>query len=234
VEVAMPIHPALRPLVEQVEGVAAVVEAADSPAEEGRAPALVLPLLSLPLAFGTELGSIPAEVPYLAVPPARQAAWRGRLARQDDGRRRVGVVWWGNPAFTNDRDRSIPLALFRRLLDRPGVAFHVLADRLQEADAQALDGRAVVHEGIADFADTAALVAEMELVIAVDTAVAHLAGALARPLWLLLPHDPDWRWLLGRADSPWYPTARLFRQTARGDWNGVLARVEEAMDARFR
>jgi hypothetical protein len=229
VELAAPGQAGLVPLLRGMKAVAAVVEAADSAPR----PDVVVPLLSLPLAFGTELASIPAEVPYLAVPPERRAAWRARLGA-GDGRRRVGVVWSGNPDHAGDRLRSIPLARFRRLLDRPGIAFHVLADRLRDGEREELGALAAVHEGLADYADTAALVEMMDLVVAVDTSVAHLAGALGRPTWILLPSQPDWRWLLGRADSPWYPTARLFRQQEPGDWDSVLSRVGEALDAGFR
>ena len=230
VELAMPIHATLRPLLAEMAAVAAIVPLADMPP----VPATVLPLLSLPLAFGTDLASVPAAVPYLVVPADRMAAWRARLDEVPDRRPRIGVAWAGSPTFRNDRRRSVPTGQFRRLLRRPDLAFHVLADRLRDGDAGQIGGLAEVHAGIVDFADTAALIAAMDLVITVDTAVAHLAGALGRPVWVLLPHCPDWRWLLGRDDSPWYPTARLFRQPAPGDWDSVLARVEEALDARFR
>ncbi len=232
VEVAAGSHPGLVPLLAETAGVAALVERADSepPAD------VVVPLLSLPLAFGTDIGTIPANTPYLAVPPERRVTWRARLDQcraPDDARPRVGVVWSGSPSFGNDRLRSIPLARFRRLLARDDVAFHVLADRLREGDAALLGDLATVHPQIGDFADTAALVEAMDLVIAVDTSVAHLAGALGRPVWVLLPQEPDWRWLLGRDDTPWYPSARLFRQRAYRDWDGVLAQVGEALDVEF-
>ncbi len=201
--------------------------------DEAPAAAVTVPLLSLPLAFGTEMDSIPAQVPYLAAPAERVATWRARLAEGGDGRPRVGVAWWGNTAFANDRLRSIPLARFVGVLKRRDVAFHVLAPRLREGEDQAVGGLATVHGGIRDYADTAALATLMDVVISVDTSAAHLAGALGRPVWLLLPYEPDWRWLLGRQDSPWYPTARLFRQPARGDWEGVVAHVGEALDATF-
>jgi tetratricopeptide (TPR) repeat protein len=223
----VPLAPPLVPLLAAMPAVAGFV------ANAGAAPApdVTLPLMSLPLAFGTRLETLPAAVPYLAAPPERAAAWQARLAAGGDARPRVGVVWWGNAGYANDARRSISLARFAPLLRRDDVAFHVLAPALRAGEAEAA-GLATVHEGIGDFADTAALVAEMDLVISVDTAVAHLAGALGRPVWILLPFEPDWRWLLGRADSPWYPTARLFRQPAHGDWEGVVARVREALDAR--
>lgn len=229
VELVPPAGSPLRPLLEGMQAVAGWVPQVTSapPAD------VVVPLLSLPLAFGTTLASIPAEVPYLAAPAERLEAWRARLAATGDRRPRVGVVWWGNASFANDRQRSIPLARFAPLLQRRNLAFHVLAHELREGEAGPAAELAAVHGGIRDYADTAALVALMDLVISVDTSVAHLAGAMGRKVWVLLPNEPDWRWLLGRNDSPWYPTARLFRQSARGDWNGVLARVQEALDAGF-
>lgn len=228
VELAAPgqdgVLPLLRTLA-QVEIVAAV--------DSAPRPDVVVPLLSLPLAFGTDLATIPASVPYLEVPAERLAVWRARLGA-GEGRPRVGVAWRGNPDHVNDRHRSIPLAAFRDLLARPGLAFHVLTDRLREGEREMLEGLALVHEGVGDFADTAALAQMMDLVVAVDTSVVHLAGALGRPTWVLLPFLPDWRWLLGREDSPWYPTMRLFRQPAPGAWDDVRARVGEALDDRFR
>lgn len=217
----------LVPLLAAMPAVSAIVGQVDAVP----AAAVTVPLLSLPLAFGTELDTVPAQVPYLAAPATRVAAWQARLAQDGDGRPRVGVAWWGNAAFVNDRQRSIPLTRFAAVLRRRNVAFHVLAPELREGEA--VGELATVHDGIRDYADTAALTTLMDLVISVDTSVAHLAGALGRPVWLLLPYDPDWRWLLGRQDSPWYPTARLFRQPVRGDWESVLARVGEALDARF-
>ncbi len=227
VEVVAAEGSALVPLLEAMPAVSAIVGQVDAVP----AAAVTVPLLSLPLAFGTELDTVPAQIPYLAAPAQRMAAWHARLAQDGDGRPRVGVAWWGNTAFVNDRQRSIPMARFAAVLQRRDVAFHVLAPGLREGEA--VGPLATVHDGIRDYADTAALTTLMDLVISVDTSVAHLAGALGRPVWLLLPYDPDWRWLLGRQDSPWYPTARLFRQPVRGDWESVLARVGEALDARF-
>ena len=234
VEVALEPESPLRPLLAEMGVIGGFVDRDDAPGAPGTAdrPGAVVPLMSLPLAFGTDLASIPGDVPYLRVPTERRAKWRARLG-DGDGRPRVGVVWWGNPSFMSDRQRSMPLTRFAPLLDRAGIAFHVLANRLRPEEEGQAKTLATVHEGIDDFADTAALLEAMDLVISVDTAVAHLAGALARPVWLLLPFNPDWRWLLAREDSPWYPTARLFRQAARDDWDGVLQRVGEALDATF-
>jgi hypothetical protein len=209
-------------------GVAEVVSLDDPPP----ATALRCPLLSLPLIFFTTLETIPREVPYLAPPPARREEWRTRLA--PDGRLRVGLAWSGNPEHPNDANRSIPFAALAPILAVPGCRFHVLQYFVADADAArlaALPGVADDRAAIRDFADTAAIAGEMDLVISADTAPAHLAGALGRPVWLMLPYAPDWRWLVGREDSPWYPTARLFRQTVPRDWAGVTARVAAALAA---
>ena len=174
------------------------------------------PLMSLPLALGTGLDTIPADIPYICPDPM------GKLPATD--RRRVGLAWSGNPAHTNDRNRSIPLARFVqvRAID---AEFHALQTDIRDTDQAALAGMIVPGPNEQDFADTAARIAGMDLVITVDTSVAHLAGAMGLPVWILLPFDPDWRWLVHRDDSPWYPSARLFRQSAPGDWDGVLDRV---------
>lgn len=232
VELAVPIHQSLLPLIRGVPGIAAEVPSADT----DPVPKHVVPLLSLPLAFGTELSSIPADVPYLAPPGERREKWRARFAETRfvlDTRPRIGVVWSGSAGHGNDRHRSIPLEKFRRVMARGDLAFHSLADRLRDGDEAALGGKVAIHAGIEDFADTAALVEMMDLVIAVDTSVVHLAGALGRPAWVLLPAHPDWRWLMGRDDSPWYPSLRLFRQPRHLDWGGVLDNVIAALEERY-
>jgi tetratricopeptide (TPR) repeat protein len=189
------------------------------------------PLMSLPLAFGTTFATIPAPVPYLHPPRERIETWRARLMHV--GRPRVGLVWSGKPTHKNDHNRSIALSRLEPLLSVCDVQFVSLQREYREADLPILDRLPILRfeDALADFADTAALMSELDLVIAVDTAVAHLAGALARPLWLLLSHIQDWRWMRGRTDSPWYPTARLFRQPQNGDWDGVIARVAEELAA---
>ena len=182
------------------------------------------PLMSLPAAFQTSIESIPAQVPYLRVPAEAKQSAEG-LEWPEKGLR-VGLVWSGNPLFPEDRLRSIPLSDFEALLALHGVRFFSLqmgpaASQLAQVDAQIID----LQAAIADMADTAALIEKLDLVITVDTAVAHLAGALGKPVWVLLPFAPDWRWLMERADSPWYPTMRLFRQPKFGDWPSVLERV---------
>jgi hypothetical protein len=190
------------------------------------------PLMSLPLAFRTQLETIPAEIPYLTVPRERLARWRRRLGPRR--RMRIGIVWSGNPDYGDDFKRSIPLADFARILDRPECELHVIQNDVRGSDKQVLDGLTHLSDHstlFGDFADTAALISLLDLVIAVDTAVAHLAGAIGWPTWLLLPHLADWRWLAGREDSPWYPTMWLFRQETEGDWAGVLDRVARQLTA---
>jgi tetratricopeptide (TPR) repeat protein len=194
----------------------------------------VCALLSLPLAFATTLDNLPAQVPYLRAHAPRVDAWRQRL---DDGSGRpcVGVVWSGNAAHQNDRNRSIPLAVFRGLA-AAGCRFVSVQPEVRVSDRRALDDwPELLHLGaeLRDFADTAALMCALDLIVTVDTSVAHLAGALARPVWILLPHFPDWRWMLDRGDSPWYPTARLWRQPAAGDWAPVLQRVRAELERHF-
>ncbi|OYX29289.1 MAG: hypothetical protein B7Y99_13430 [Caulobacterales bacterium 32-69-10] len=188
------------------------------------------PLMSLPAAFSTQLGAIPAAPAYLSAPPDRLAAWTQRIGPADGFR--LGVVWSGKPTHHNDHNRSIPLARFLQALPK-GIEVFSLHDRVREADAEILARHPEIRRfdgQIADFADTAALAAAMDLVVSVDTSAAHLAAAIGRPTWVLLPFAPDWRWLLERDDSPWYPSVRLFRQPALGDWDSVLATVRDALE----
>lgn len=188
-------------------------------------------LLSLPALFGTTLEDIPAAVPYLAADPALRAGWAARLRGRPAPR--VGVVWAGNPEFAMDRDRSVPPETMREVLECPRTCFVSLQKpaanvlRPEPRRGELLDW---MHE-VADFADTAALVSELDLVVSVDTSVAHLAGALGKPVWLLNRAATDWRWLLGREDSPWYPSMRIFRQPRAGDWTSVARAVRRELEA---
>ncbi len=182
------------------------------------------PLPSLPRAFATRLDTIPARTPYLRVPgPALQMLPAGRAPK-------IGLAWAGNPNHARDRDRSIALRDLLPLLDADAT-FVSLQKQPHPGDFETLQGRDVLQFGdrLLDFADTAALVAQLDLVISVDTSIAHLAGAVGTPVWILLTHVPDWRWLLDRDDSPWYPSARLFRQGENREWGGVVARVGDAL-----
>ena len=191
------------------------------------------PLVSLPLAFNTRLDSIPAKVPYLSAPQDKITLWQSKLGKKTLPR--IGIVWSGTTGHLNDHNRSIPLNRLASLFSA-NAEFHVLQKEVRASDQGALKllqafNNVHIHQyDLHDFTDTAALINEMDLVISVDTSVAHLAGALARPLWVLLPFIPDFRWLLDREDSPWYPTAKLFRQTKSSDWNEVLNRVKHALE----
>jgi Tfp pilus assembly protein PilF len=190
----------------------------------------VCPAMSLPLAFGTELATIPAPRSYLTADPARVAAWREVLGAED--KPRVGLVWSGNPTHGNDHHRSLGFAQLTALLsDR--FDFFSLQPGLRPEDCAAFeqDGRVrgFGHQ-LKDFSDTAALCELMDVVVTVDTSVAHLAGALGRPTWILLPAPADWRWLRERRDSPWYPSARLFRQPAAGRWDLALDQLRADLD----
>lgn len=187
------------------------------------------PMVSVPLRVGTTLENIPAEVPYLAAEPATVARWRERLATLPAGLR-VGLSWAGNPDRKADYTRSLTLEQLSRLSAVQGVTWISL--QKGTAGKQARSPGMILNDftgELADFADTAALVSNLDLIIAVDTAVAHLAGALAVPAWVLLPWGDVWRWMRNRSDSPWYPTLRLFRQTAPGDWNSVVDEIADAL-----
>ena len=189
------------------------------------------PLMSLPHLLGTTLDTIPGEVPYLAALPRDVAAWRERLA--GGPRPRIGLVWAGNPEHENDRNRSMrPACLAPLVSSTPATFFSLQVPARDDLSAFFPSGSvADLGPALGDFAETATVVVNLDLVISVDTAVAHLAGALARPVWLLLPYVPEWRWLLDRNDSPWYPTMRLFRQRRAGGWEGLVERLAEVLRA---
>jgi Flp pilus assembly protein TadD len=186
------------------------------------------PLMSLPHLLGTTLATIPWPGAYLRVEGGALATWQARLAHLP--RPRIGLAWAGNPGHGNDHNRSMPAERLAPLVAAGGASFvslQVGAGAGVAAFAAGAVFDAAPH--LADFAETAAAIAALDRVISVDTAVAHLAGALAAPCWLLLPHAPEWRWLCDRDDSPWYPTLRLFRQRRPGDWDGLVARLGLAL-----
>jgi len=208
----------LKPLLSGIAGVEAVIARGDPlPAFD-----LHCPLLSLPLAFATELATVPADIPYIAAAQTKVAVWRDRLPRR---RPLIGVAWSGDRGHDNDLNRSIALQTLAPLFDVPDVAFVSLQHDVRERDVAALRDLPNLFRPDAtfsDFADSAAAVSLMAGIVAADTAVAHLAGAMGRPLFLLLPYAADFRWLRDRSDSPWYPTARLYRQPAFGDWPSAV------------
>jgi tetratricopeptide (TPR) repeat protein len=192
-----------------------------------------VPLMSLPLIFNTRLETIPSKTPYLFASPERVKLWEGRLPKSHVPR--VGIGWAGNPIFPEDRSRSIGLSRLVPLLSVPRVQFISLQKDLRSGDEELLrEHPQVIHLGdrLDDFNDTAAVMSLLDLVISSDTAPVHLAGAIGRPVWVLLQYVPDWRWLLDRDDSPWYPSARLFRQPVAGDWDSVVAKVIEELSTR--
>ncbi|MEQ9329995.1 tetratricopeptide repeat protein [Thalassobaculum sp.] len=195
------------------------------------------PLSRVPAVLGTGLAEIPADIPYLAAEPDRVERWRTRIG---DRGFRIAVCWQGNPGTPVDRGRSIPLAAFAPLAAVPGVRLIALQARHGTEQLADLPAGMTVEtlgpdydRGPDSFVDPAAVACAVDLVVSSDTALAHLAGALGRPVWLALRKIPDFRWLLGREDSPWYPTARLFRQRSEGDWAEVMARIAEAVRQRM-
>jgi hypothetical protein len=181
------------------------------------------PMMSLPQRFGTELDSIPPAARF-SIPAGLRAKWAARLRTERSG---VGVVWATNPSYLNNAARSVPPGDLLRLARLSGVQLWSL--QVGPAAAETPDGMVNLSEELVDFAETAAVISELDLVITVDTAVAHLAGSLSKPVWLLLAYTADWRWLLDREDSPWYPGMRLFRQTRPGEWGDVVERVTKEL-----
>lgn len=187
------------------------------------------PLMSLPLAFSAQMSTIPAEDAYLGCDPTRVSKWQGKLGNKT--RPRIGLVWSGSQQHKNDRNRSIPLNDLLEIISDQ-AQFVSLQKEIRPVDRPLLnDYKHIAHfaDDLENFMDTAGLIANMDLVISVDTSVAHLAGAMGKAVWVLLPFNPDWRWMLERSDCPWYPSAKLFRQTRVGDWNSVLSLVAKEL-----
>ena len=189
------------------------------------------PLMSLPGMFRTDVASIPADIPYLSADPDLVRTWGQDLALPDE--LCVGIAWQGNPAYSRDRHRSFRVDRFEPIARTPGVRLYALQKGYGSEQIAELAGRfPVIDLGgrLTDLMETAAVMMNLDLVIASDTGLAHLGGALGVPTWVALPFEPDWRWLSGRDDTPWYPTMRLFRQRRRGDWDDVFARIAAALD----
>jgi tetratricopeptide (TPR) repeat protein len=224
-KVVLEVQPELKSLLSRLDGVAAVVARGDAPPPFD----MHCPLGSLPLALKTELPAVPAQIPYLSADQAHLQKWSARLEQLP--RPRMALAWAGNPAHDNDRNRSIALATLTPLLAAPASFVSIQRD-VRNADAAQLAATTqLTHLGdeLADFNDTAAVLALCDLLITVDTAPAHLAAAMSRPVWVLVPFAPDWRWMRDGEITPWYPTARVFRQSSLADWNAVIARVAGAL-----
>jgi tetratricopeptide (TPR) repeat protein len=220
-KIVLEVQSELTALMRRLDGGAQLIARGDAP------PAFDVhcPLGSLPLALRTEPDNVPADIPYLSADDTDLARWSARIGGLE--RPRIAIAWSGNPSHFNDRNRSIPFARLAPLFSSP-ARFLSIQRNVRSEDAEQLAAQArVTHLGgaLENFTDTAAVIARCDLVISADTAVAHLAGAMGRPLWVLIPFAPDWRWTLDGETTPWYPTARIFRQTALGDWDGVVARV---------
>ena len=224
-QVILEVQPTLRRLLSTTEGAWQVLSRGDTLPDF----AWQCPLMSLPLAFATDLSTIPAKIPYVQPPPDLVVRWRQRLPGKT---LRIGLTFGGSPENGPDRWRSIPLAQIAPLTNLEGTTFYSLqkgpaAEQLKQLKppARLVD----LQDELVDFSDCAAIVANLDLVISVDTSVAHLAGSMGKPVWILLHNASDWRWFLDRDDSPWYPTARLFRQSTHGNWQDVLASVEREL-----
>jgi hypothetical protein len=193
------------------------------------------PLLTLPKVFKTVVGNIPATVPYLKADPELKEMWRQRMG-PDDGRLKIGITWAGRPTHPNDKNRSFTLSMLGPLAKaregKGGAKFFSL-QKGPTANQAATPPEGMdlmdLSEQITDFADTAAIVDNLDLIITADTAVSHIAGSIAKPVWVLIPFVPDWRWMLERTDTPWYPTMRLFRQRKLRDWSVPMGELVEAL-----
>ena len=229
-KIVLEVQSELTALMARLDGGATVIARGEAPPPFD----VHCPLGSLPLALRTEPDTVPAQIPYLSADDASLAKWSARI--RELGRPRIAIAWSGNPNHYNDHNRSLAFARLAPLFANPstasaygkGARFISIQREVRAEDAPGLAAEtSVTHVGadLQNFTDTAAMIALSDLVISADTAVAHLAGAMGRPLWVLIPFAPDWRWTLSGEASPWYPTARLFRQTTPGDWDGVIARV---------
>jgi ADP-heptose:LPS heptosyltransferase len=180
--------------------------------------------------FQTTVETIPTSVPYVFADPIKVSRWKQKLTGPDF---KVGIVWAGNPSHKRDRHRSIELERFAVLNKIPELRLYGLQKGEAARQAVELAGAVDIQnfdDGLVDFSDTAALIAHLDLVISVDTAVAHLAGSMGKPIWVMLPGVPDWRWMLDRNDSPWYPTMRLFRQPEKGNWDAVMMNIAKELE----
>lgn len=222
--------PALEKLMLSLRGIKAIVTTQEALPKFDRH----CPLMSLPLALGTDLDTVPMNVPYLFPERRRLYQWQTRLGPKQ--RLRVGLVWSGGRAHPHDQLRSLSLETLKPLYQLSMIEFHSLQVEYRAEDLPTLEGSPIHRhdKSLSDFAETAALIANLDLVISVDTSVAHLAGALGKPVWILLHHPCDYRWMDTRSDTPWYPSVRLFRQLIAGDWSqpiGLLLKAIEEFSA---
>ncbi len=225
-KIVLEVQPELKGLMARLDGATTVIARGEAPSQQNIAFDVHCPLGSLPLALKTQPATVPAHIPYLSASGAHLAKWSEQIGALPQPR--IAIAWSGNPSHDNDSNRSIAFARLAPLFTKSAASFVSVQRDVRAEDATALAAeRRVTHVGaeLDDFSDTAAVLALCDLVIAVDTAAAHLAGAMGRPLWVLVPFAPDWRWTLSGETTPWYPTARLFRQIAPEYWGGVIERV---------
>jgi tetratricopeptide (TPR) repeat protein len=221
-------QPELKSLLSSLEGIGEFILYREQPPDYD----VQCSLLSLPLVFHTSLSSIPQTVPYLHPDPGLVKKWRMILSKEEM-KKKIGLIWAGRPEHVNDRNRSLMLKNLAPLFLIPGIQWFSLQKGEAGSQIKELSLESDLWDcarALTDFSETAALIQNLDLVISVDTAVAHLAGALGKPVWTLLHYSPDWRWMLKREDSPWYPTMRLFRQSAYGDWGGVIEKVGRELE----
>jgi hypothetical protein len=224
-------QPELRALLRPLKGAARVVGEGELVPDY----AAHAPLMSLPRIFGTTLDTVPWDGPYVRADPQQVAAWRAEMG-PGTGRPRIGIAWAGRAEQWDDRKRSITLGMLAPLAEATGAEFYSLQKGEASAQAAAPPAGMRLHDlttRIRDFSDTAALVANLDLVVSIDSAVAHLSAAMGLPTWVLVARAPDWRYHLERSDNPWYPTMTLFRQDRDGDWSGPVARAARALHDRF-
>jgi hypothetical protein len=220
------VQPELKALLANADG----VESCHARGEALPAYDFHCPLGSLPLAFKTEPSTIPAQIPYLRADDAHIEKWRSSIEALPG--KRVALAWAGHARHPNDRNRSIELRLLEPLLALDGISFISIQRDLRGDDREVLARHGNITdiaEQLTDMADTAAVASLTDLTVSVDTSVVHIAGAIGREVWVLLPFSPDWRWTLTGERSPWYPQMRLFRQSSPGDWRGVIEAVREAL-----
>ncbi len=224
-QVVLEVQPELKALMARLDGAPRVIARGEAPPPFDAH----CPLGSLPLALKTEPDTVPARIPYLSADGARLAKWSAEMGALPAPR--IALAWSGNPNHDNDRNRSIALRRLVRFFEASPASFVSVQRDLRGDDAPVLAASGITHVGseLEDFTDTAAVLALCDLVVTVDSAVVHLAGAMGRPVFVLIPFAPDWRWTLSGESTPWYPTARLFRQTKPGDWDDVLSRVAAAL-----
>lgn len=222
------VSPGLGALIDSIDAVDAVTEGPPSPADFD----LWCPLMSLPLLLGMDGPQAPDKLPYLR-PPARCAHWKQQIANWAKGKPTLGIVWAGNAGNSVDARRSLPtevmLAMLGERQGRVALSLQLGNAGMDQIETQCREGIIPLLDMLPDFAETAGVIEQLDLVISVDTAVAHLAGALGKPVWLLLPAGPDWRWGTHGVTTPWYPSMRIFRQPTPGDWQSVVSDVQRAL-----